>query len=77
MDATTEVHNGLAIPQVLGSFMCERMTVANLTLHNLADTAVQSRDSLEFIKQENAMAFEIVMSTTENHSKSCLQDKIT
>ena len=63
------MHNGLAIPQVSGSFMCERMTDANLTLYNLADIADQSWKTLEFIKQEDAMAFEISMSTTEKSFK--------
>ena len=35
-EAADEMHNGLAIPNVSGSTMSERMTVTNLALHNLA-----------------------------------------
>ena len=62
-EATNEVHNGLAIPQVAGSSMQERMAVANEALHNLAGIDDASRETLEDIKQKDAMAFEISMST--------------
>ena len=62
-EATDEVHNWLAIPKVHGSSMQERLAVANLTLHSLADIDDNSRQTLEYIKQEDAMDFEIVMST--------------
>ena len=63
-EATDEVHNWLAIPKVHGSSMQERLAVANLTLHSLADIDDNSRQTLEYIKQEDAMDFEIVMSTS-------------
>ena len=63
-EATDEVHNGLAIPTMPGSSMSERMAVANLALHSLAGIDDQSRKTLEYIKQQDAMAFEISMSTT-------------
>ena len=62
-EAQNEVHNGLANSHVRGSSMSERMAVANLALHNLAGIDEQSRETLEYIKQEDAMAFEISMST--------------
>ena len=40
------------------------MAVANLALHSLAGIDDASRETLEYIKQEDAMAFEISMSTT-------------
>ena len=63
-EATEEVHNGLAIPKQPGSTMRERMAVANLALQGLAGIDDQSRETLEYIKQEDAMACEITMSTT-------------
>ena len=62
-EATEEVHNRLAIPKMPGSSMDEQMVVANLALHSLAGIDDQSRETLEYIKQEDAMAFEITMST--------------
>lgn len=51
---TNEVHNGLANPQMSGSSMRERMTVANLALHSLADIEDESQETLKYIKQEDA-----------------------
>ena len=62
-EATDDVHNGLAIPNVSGSSMQERIAVANLALHSLAGIDDNSRETLEFIKQEDAREFEISMST--------------
>ena len=62
-EATEEVHNGLAIPKMPSSSMCERMAVANLALHSLAGIDDQTRETLEYIKQEDAREFEITMST--------------
>ena len=62
-EATNEVHNRLATPYVSRSFMREQMAVANLALHSLAGIDDQLREPLEYIKQEDAMAFEISMST--------------
>ena len=61
-EATDEVHNGLAIPQVPDSSMRERMAVANLALHSVAGIDDKSRKFLEYFKQQDAMAFEISMS---------------
>ena len=49
-EATNEVQNGLATPNLPGSSMHERMAVANLALHNLAGIDNQSRETLEYIK---------------------------
>lgn len=51
------------------SSMHERMAIANLTLHNLANIDDQLRETLEYIKEEDAMTFKITMSTTEKSFK--------
>ena len=53
--ASDEVHNGLAIPNVPGQSIQERRAVANLALHSLAEIDDTSRETLKFIKQEDAM----------------------
>jgi hypothetical protein len=68
-EATEEVHNGLTIPNILGSFMCERMAVANLALQSLAGIDDNLRESLEQIKQEDASTLEIAMRTAEKSFK--------
>lgn len=45
--------------------MHERIAVTNLTLHSLAGIDDQSRETLEYIKQEDAMSFEITVSNGE------------
>ena len=62
-EATDDVHNGLATPKVVGSSIQERLAVANLALHSLAGIDDNSRETLEFIKQEDAREFEIAMGT--------------
>ena len=62
-EAQDDVHNGLAIPRVPGSSIQERLAVANLALHSLAGIDENSRETLEFIKQEDAREFEIAMGT--------------
>ena len=62
-EATDEMRNGLAIPQVPGSSIREQMAMANLALHNLAGINDKSRETLQYIKQEDVRAFEISMST--------------
>ena len=62
-EATDDVHNGLAIPNITGSSMRERLAVANLALHSLPRIDDNSRETLEFIKQENARKFEVAMGT--------------
>lgn len=49
--------------------MLERMAVANLALHGLAGIDYQSRETLEYIKHEDARSFEISMSTVEKTFK--------
>lgn len=63
------MHNGLAIVKVPGASIHERMTVANLTFHSLAGIDDQSRETLEYIKQEDAMTFQIVISTAKESFK--------
>ena len=63
-EATNDVHNGLAIPNVPGSSMRERLAVANLALHSLARIDENSRETLEDIKQEDAWEFEVAMGTS-------------
>lgn len=63
LEATDEVHNGLAIAKVPGTSMQERLAVANLALQSLADIDDNSKEILEYIKQEAAMEFEIATST--------------
>ena len=60
-EAGDEVHNGLAIPNVSGQSRQERIAVANLALHSLAGIDETSRETLEYIKQEDANDFEIAM----------------
>ena len=64
-----EVHNGLAIAKMSGSFMRERMVVVNLTFHTLAGIDDQSCETLKYIKQEDAMAFQITINTAEKSFK--------
>lgn len=62
-EATDEVHNGLAIERIMDVSMQERLVVVNLTLHSLASIDDNSRETLEYIKQEAAIKFEITMGT--------------
>ena len=59
-EATDEIHNELAIESVPGVSMQERLVVANWALNNLTDID-DSRETLEYIKQEAAMKFDIAM----------------
>ncbi len=61
-----EMHNNLAIAKILGVSMRERIVVANLALHSLASIDDISRETLEYIKQEDAVAFQIAMITARN-----------
>lgn len=60
-EATDEVHNEFVIAKVLGASMQVRFAVVNLTLYSLAGIDDNSREILEYIKQEVAMEFEIAM----------------
>ena len=62
-ETTDDVNNGLAMGNVSGSLMRKRLAVANLALHSLAGIDENSRETLEFIKQEDATKFEIAMGT--------------
>lgn len=64
--AIDEMHNNLVIAKVPGVSMRERIVVANLALHSLASIDDISRETLEYIKQEDAVAFEIAMTTAGN-----------
>lgn len=57
------MHNGFVIPKMHGTSMQERLAVMNLILHTLAGIDDNSHKALEYIKQEDAMDFEIVTST--------------
>jgi hypothetical protein len=59
-EATDEIHNELAIESVPGVSMQEMLVVANWALNNLTDID-DSRETLEYIKQEAAMKFDIAM----------------
>jgi hypothetical protein len=60
------MHNNLAIAKILDVSMRERIVVANLALHSLASIDDISRETLEYIKQEDAVAFQIAMITARN-----------
>jgi hypothetical protein len=62
-EVTDAVHNELEIHTISGSSIHERMTVVNLALHNLAGIDDNSRETLEYIKQEDAMTFQIAIGT--------------
>lgn len=64
-EATDEVHNGLAVAKVPSVFMREQMAVVNLALHSLAGIDDNSQETLEYIKQKDARAFKISMTTTK------------
>ena len=49
-EATNDAHNRLAIPNVPGSSMRERVVVVKLVLHTLAGINVNLRETLEYIK---------------------------
>ena len=63
------MHNGLAILNVPGSSMQERLAFANHTLYNLAGIDDNSSEALEFIKQKDAREFEVAMGTGGNTLK--------
>ena len=54
-EASDEVHNGLVIPKVSGQSIQEWMIVVNLILYSLAGIDDTSRETLEYIKQDDAM----------------------
>ena len=63
-EATNDVHNRLAIPNVPDSSMREKLAVANLALHSLAGIDENLRETVENIKQENVREFEVAMGTS-------------
>ena len=62
-EATDEVHNGLSASNLIGTSREERLAVANHALHSLAGIDENSRDILEYMKQECAKEFQITMGT--------------
>ena len=74
-EATNDVHNGLAIPNVPGSSMRERLAVAHLALHSLVGIDENARETLEDVKQENARKFEVAMETSGKSFKNYTQEQ--
>ena len=68
-EATHEVHDGLAMGTTAGATGAERFAVANHALHTLAGIDENSRETLEYLKQECAREFEIAMATGGKTSK--------
>ena len=68
-EATHEVHDGLAMGTTAGATGAERLAVANHALHTLAGIDENSRETLEYLKQECAKEFEIAMATGGKSSK--------
>ena len=62
-EATDEVRNGLLGGNIPGTSTQERLAVANHALHSLAGIDENSRETLEYIKQECAREFQIAMGT--------------
>ena len=62
-EATDEVHTGMSHNLGASTSTQERMAVANDALESLAGIDENARESLEYIKQEAAMEFEIAMGT--------------
>ena len=68
-EATHEVHDRLAMGTTAGATGAERLAVANHALHTLAGIDENSRETLEYLKQECAREFEIAMATGGKTSK--------
>ena len=68
-EATHEVHDGLAMGTTAGATGAERLAVANHALHTLAGIDENSRETLEYLKQECAKEFEIAIATGGKSSK--------
>lgn len=68
-EATNEVHNGLPVVRVPGASTQEKLAVAYHALHSLADIEENSRETLEYMKQEAAKEYQITMSTGGKTSK--------
>lgn len=62
-EATCEVHNGMSVAHIPGTNRQERLAVANHALHSLAAIDNNSRESLEYDKQEAAKEFQVAMGT--------------
>ena len=62
-EATDEVHTGMSHNIGASTSTNERMVVANHALQSLAGIDENAQESLEYIKQEAAMEFEIAMGT--------------
>lgn len=68
-EARDEVHNSLALGKLPGASTQERLAVANHALHNLAGIEDNSRETLEYMKQEAAREYQVTMSTGGKTSK--------
>ena len=68
-EATDDVHDGLAIGPAATASGHERLAVANHALQTLAGIDDNSRETLEYLKQECAREFEIAMGTGGKSSK--------
>ena len=68
-EATDEVHIGMSHNIGASTSTQERIAVANHALHSLAGIDENARESLEYIKQEAAIEFEIAMGTGGKTSK--------
>ena len=68
-EATTQVHDGLASGTASGASGQERLAVANHALETLAAIDENSRETLEYLKQECAREFEIAMATGGKSAK--------
>jgi hypothetical protein len=56
-EATHEIHDGLAMRTTAGATGAERLAVANAALQTLAGIDENSRETLEYFKQECAKKF--------------------
>ena len=62
-EASDEVHNGLSQVSPPGPATQEKLAVANHALHSLAGIEDNSRETLDYMKQEAARVFQISMKT--------------
>lgn len=68
-EVTNDVHKGLAIARVQSTSIHERLAVAKLALHSLANIDNNLRETHKYIKQEATMKFEIAMGTGDKTFK--------
>jgi hypothetical protein len=63
------MHKRLVIARVQSAFIHERLVIAKLALHSLANIDNNSKKTHKYIKQEAAMKFEIAMGTGDKTFK--------